>query len=238
MSPQKQLLVVFGRVFEYIPGILSEARLVTFVSKIDFEGPNGCWLWKGFRNPDGYGSFYHDGGNVPAHRLCYKVFVGNLPDSLHAHHVTEDPVCCVGAACINPWHIEPVTPILHAKERTPKNITARNAQKTHCPRGHKLTRYVYPSGRVRRKCQTCIADAIRAKRARFRAANPLLPKTHCKRGHEYTPENTYIDRKGKRSCKRCRSLRMQAFLRRNPGYREQFNAGRRKPRAGGAEDAR
>lgn len=28
-------------------------------------------------------------------------------------------------------------------------------------------------------------------------------KTHCKYGHEYTPENTYIGKRGNRICKSC-----------------------------------
>ncbi len=31
-------------------------------------------------------------------------------------------------------------------------------------------------------------------------------KTHCIRGHEFTPENTIIDKKGKRMCKACQGL--------------------------------
>lgn len=32
-----------------------------------------------------------------------------------------------------------------------------------------------------------------------------LAKTECLRGHAYTDENTYIDGKGKRSCRQCRA---------------------------------
>jgi hypothetical protein len=32
------------------------------------------------------------------------------------------------------------------------------------------------------------------------------PRTHCKRGHEMTPENTYVSKKGHRSCKECIGL--------------------------------
>lgn len=31
-------------------------------------------------------------------------------------------------------------------------------------------------------------------------------KTHCIRGHEFTPDNTYIDRKGRRTCRACRKM--------------------------------
>jgi hypothetical protein len=35
-------------------------------------------------------------------------------------------------------------------------------------------------------------------------------QTHCKRGHEFTPENTRIDKKGRRACRTCiRMLNLQ-----------------------------
>lgn len=30
-------------------------------------------------------------------------------------------------------------------------------------------------------------------------------RTHCRHGHEYTPENTYLDPRGFRRCRACRS---------------------------------
>ncbi|QYX76463.1 HNH endonuclease [Streptomyces akebiae] len=32
-------------------------------------------------------------------------------------------------------------------------------------------------------------------------------RTHCRHGHEYTPENTYLDPRGFRQCRACRSER-------------------------------
>jgi hypothetical protein len=34
-------------------------------------------------------------------------------------------------------------------------------------------------------------------------------KTHCMYGHEFTPENTIIERSGKRKCKTCERLRLK-----------------------------
>ena len=50
--------------------------------------------------------------------------------------------------------------------------------------------------------------------------HPTIPstsnatKTHCLRGHEFTPENTYHDRKG-RQCKTCNRERMRARYQRD-----------------------
>lgn len=39
-----------------------------------------------------------------------------------------------------------------------------------------------------------ISDNPSAKRAR---------QTHCQRGHEFTPENTHVNKRGHRRCRRC-----------------------------------
>jgi 5-methylcytosine-specific restriction endonuclease McrA len=37
-------------------------------------------------------------------------------------------------------------------------------------------------------------------------------KTHCRHGHEYTPENTYLSKKGHRNCRTCRSKSAKAYI--------------------------
>ena len=39
-----------------------------------------------------------------------------------------------------------------------------------------------------------------------RPRSPQIRRDHCRYGHEYTEENTYIDKKGYRSCKTCRKV--------------------------------
>jgi hypothetical protein len=41
--------------------------------------------------------------------------------------------------------------------------------------------------------------------------NHFAAKTHCPRGHEYTPENTYYDKHGRRACRTCH--RVKSLLR-------------------------
>lgn len=55
---------------------------------------------------------------------------------------------------------------------------------------------VTPQTNVRRSESVC---AINAK------------KTHCPLGHPYTPENTHIDKHGKRNCKTCARLRQAEY---------------------------
>jgi hypothetical protein len=50
--------------------------------------------------------------------------------------------------------------------------------------------------------------------------NPPEEQTHCRlAGHEYTPENTYINTKGKRECRECRKIRAASRDRRVPNPR-------------------
>lgn len=43
-----------------------------------------------------------------------------------------------------------------------------------------------------------------------------MGRTHCKHGHEFTPDNTYVDGAGHRSCKACRRAALVKFEARNP----------------------
>jgi HNH endonuclease len=48
---------------------------------------------------------------------------------------------------------------------------------------------------------------------RLRAGNWIVlqaEQTHCRRGHRYTPETVYVDARGKRHCRPCRSVRRRA----------------------------
>lgn len=49
-------------------------------------------------------------------------------------------------------------------------------------------------------------DNMRDCSAKGRLNNWNAAKTHCKHGHEYTPENSYLNKKGGRVCKKCAHL--------------------------------
>jgi hypothetical protein len=109
------------------------------------EVTDSCWIWRGHVKANGYGAA---GQGHQAHRRVYELLVGPISDGLQLDHL------CRVLACVNPAHLEPVTPRENGRRgNSPWGINAR--------------------------------------------------KTHCVHGHEFTPENTYVTRRGQRHCREC-----------------------------------
>lgn len=64
---------------------------------------DGCWLWTGCVNSNGYGSFHLDGSTQYAHRVAYELTVGAIPDGLEIDHLYRN------RRCVRPDHLEVVT---------------------------------------------------------------------------------------------------------------------------------
>ena len=63
----------------------------------------GCWEWE-WGKSDGYGVFYVKSTLILAHRFAYETLVDTIPDGLCLDHL------CRNRSCVNPAHIEIVTP--------------------------------------------------------------------------------------------------------------------------------
>lgn len=80
-------------------------------AKVDMT--DGCWLWTGTVNRQGYGRFCIGGrGNTRlAHRVTYELLVGPVPVGLELDHL------CNVRGCVRPDHLEPVTHVENLRRR-------------------------------------------------------------------------------------------------------------------------
>lgn len=128
-----------------------EARWLLRVEK---EGHGGCWKWIGARWSKGYGKFTEPvtQRRIGAHVWGYKNFVGPIPEGMELDHLCRNPWC------VNPEHLEPVTHLENVRRGLAPIVNgARNAAKTHCPRGHEYTEAntYYRKNRSGRNCRAC-----------------------------------------------------------------------------------
>jgi hypothetical protein len=67
------------------------------------EKTEGCWLWKGARSANGYGTVWHKGKCYAAHRLSWVFAHGAEPTTEVIRHSCDNP------SCVRPDHLVPGT---------------------------------------------------------------------------------------------------------------------------------
>lgn len=111
---------------------------------------NGCWIWIGLLDADGYGTVCPlERRNKKAHRVSYEAFVGPIPEELTIDHL------CRVRNCVNPAHLEPVTRQVNSLRGN--TIAAQEAATTHCPADHPYSpenTYITPKTGSR-NCRQC-----------------------------------------------------------------------------------
>lgn len=130
-------------------------ELTRFWSRV--EKTHECWNWVGGKTPEGYGQMSVPSLRRPfmAHRIAYELLIGPIPMGLHLDHLCRNP------GCVNPAHLEPVTckeNVLHGV-----GLTAKNARKTHCAKGHSLAEGLFYTrkDKTQRYCKICAGNAQR-----------------------------------------------------------------------------
>lgn len=87
-----------------------------------------CWEWKGQIDPNGYSKL----GSLYAHVISYELHVEKKKKGMDLDHL------CRNRSCVNPKHLEQVTRRVNVLRGI--GVTAINAKKTHCVRGHEFSK--------------------------------------------------------------------------------------------------
>jgi hypothetical protein len=136
------------------------------------EPNTGCVLWFGGGAPNGYGHIGIKKKTRLAHRVSYELARGPIPHGLQLDHL------CRVRCCINPDHLEPVTPRENVRRgdmlkvmRARKGWYGVGRRVAHCKHGHDYAVHgvARPNG-GKRYCAEC---------NRIRARNNYQPKGRC-----------------------------------------------------------
>lgn len=119
--------------------------------RVEYDTNGGCWLWSGYLNEFGYAIMWAR-KTWRAARFFYQATVREIPKGFQVDHL------CRVRSCVNPAHLQAVSQRANIlRGVAPPSL---NAKKTHCPRGHELTRentvpVIGPRGAPERTCRKC-----------------------------------------------------------------------------------
>lgn len=126
------------------------------------EPVSGCWLWEGCVTSAGYGCISIDHKCYPVHRLSYERYKGAISQGLEIDHL------CRVHSCLNPDHLEAVTPSENVRRGLrPILNKLEAATRTHCRNGHPIVHARFETrrnGDVIRACAICASWSWRKAR--------------------------------------------------------------------------
>lgn len=152
--------------------IKDEKFLKRFWSKVT-KTQDGCWLWTGSLQTQGYGNIEIKGKRLLPHRIAYILHKGEIPQGLSVCHHCDIPKCC------NPEHLFLGTAADNTNDATQKgrmsyqqgtwDVGSVHRDLTHCKRGHLFDEKNTGKQANGRYCKRCEADRKQRERAGKRA---------------------------------------------------------------------
>lgn len=91
-----------------------------------YETP--CWIWLLKKHHTGYGWVGVKGKQWLAHRWYYEQAHGPIPDGLQLDHL------CRQRLCVNPDHLEPVTPLENTRRSRSSKLSTDQAREIYARR--------------------------------------------------------------------------------------------------------
>lgn len=122
------------------------ARIMKRVALTPGPLESPCWISHGISGR--YALARVEGQVHLAHRLLFRLVVGEPLPGRHLHHR------CENTRCSNPTHLEELTPAQHS--RLGQSPTGRRARQTHCKRNHPFDEEnTRVDTRGHRRCRAC-----------------------------------------------------------------------------------
>lgn len=111
------------------PTIPYQQRFWKYVNKLGslplhVDGLSNCWEWTAHVEKIGYGVFSAEGRAQKAHRVSWKIHVGEIPPGLFVLHK------CDNRKCVRPDHL-----FVGSQKENMQDAKAK--KRTNCPRGSK-----------------------------------------------------------------------------------------------------
>lgn len=154
------------------------------MSLVHINPDTGCWEWQGKKNSKGYAIVKRN----KTQQLRLARLINQTPEGMDTDHL------CNNTCCVNPAHLESVTPAENRKRQMLRT--------SHCPNGHIYTPESTTADGGHR-CKICMAATRKRKYDKTYVPHPRTPKELCDYGHN----DWGMEKRGRRYCKECDRIR-------------------------------